>query len=308
MKTLLTCAVLSLALSACQSKKASSSKSSKSRPTTATQDAGNPERKSAAIDAAPPDSGQATGRDKSILIPGGPYTSCLGCPKADQLVYHIDAFRIAQDEVTSGEYQACVAAQKCRTVEPSSDPQRPVVNVTWQDADHYCRFVGGRLPTATEWRKAAFPADPAQDGFGPMMSSKYDPCMVLVIGGHGDEPCTKGVRRTEPDVVSGKNPAMDFNNRFDRAVHGDGVVYDMFGNVAEWVSDWYSVRTFLTPTSLVNPKGAPAEDSTEKMICGGSFSANVGLLGGFCRPVDLKLDYSDVGFRCAWRTHNASLP
>lgn len=174
----------------------------------------------------------------------------------------------------------------------------PVVGVTWADADNYCRFVGGRLPTATEWRKAAFPAVPGQDGVGPMMGSKYDPCMVLVIGGHHDKPCEN--RWTEPVIISAKDASRDFSNQFDRASHDDGLVFDLFGNVAEWVSDWYSFEEFVKPSTLNNPQGAAAKDSSEKTICGGSFAATEGLLEGSCRGLAPDRSYPDVGFRCAW--------
>ena len=182
----------------------------------------------------------------------------------------------------------------------ASEPDMPVVDVTWADADNYCRFVGGRLPTSAEWRKAAFPADITQDGVGPMISSKYDPCMVLIIAGHHDEPCKTGTRRNKPDVVSAKNPDREFNNYFDRASHPDGLVFDLFGNVAEWVSDWYSFKAFVQPTVMTNPQGGDAKDSTEKVVCGGSFAANEGLLEGGCRAMKPAEGYADVGFRCAW--------
>lgn len=300
MKHVLTYLALALTLAACKS----SSTTGEGQATSETPSTAKPTTPSlVSTDAAPPDARQPAtpaAPDTSVPIPAGPFKSCIICPKKHQYVFQIDAFRIAQSETTNGEYQACTTAGACRPVARTDNPDLPVVNVTWADADSYCRFAGGRLPTATEWSKAAFPDDPVQDQIGPMISSKYDPCMVLVIGGHHDEPCKKGIRHKAPVVVSAKDPDRDFDNRFDRAIHGDGLVYDLFGNVAEWVSDWYSLAEFAKPSTLDNPQGAKAEDSTEKTICGGSYSANVGLLGGFCRPLDPDKGYPDVGFRCVW--------
>lgn len=67
------------------------------------------------------------------------------------------AFAMGRDEVTGGEWRRCVAAGRCSAMgcdEEVSDAA-PARCVSWQQAEEYCGFVGGRLPTEAEWERAA---------------------------------------------------------------------------------------------------------------------------------------------------------
>jgi formylglycine-generating enzyme required for sulfatase activity len=68
-------------------------------------------------------------------------------------------FSILDDEVTYAQYQLCVANGSC---EPPGDwsyeeqgLNQPATNLNWFEAEAYCEWLGGRLPTEAEWEKAA---------------------------------------------------------------------------------------------------------------------------------------------------------
>lgn len=85
----------------------------------------------------------------------------------------------------------------------------PIVNVSWDDAQGYCTWAGGRLPTEAEWEYAAR-AGTREPRYGPLDEIAWY-----------DENT-----RCNPQPVRGKRP-----NAFG--------LYDMLGNVEEWVNDWY---------------------------------------------------------------------
>ena len=99
-----------------------------------------------------------------IAVPAGLFAS-----GPDQAEVDVPAFSIERTEVTNGRYEeflaACPRGSACGPRElPSywedrpylaSHRENPVVFVAWSEAASFCRWSGGRLPTAIEWEKAA---------------------------------------------------------------------------------------------------------------------------------------------------------
>ncbi len=148
---------------------------------------------------------------------------------------------------------------------------RPVVKVSWYEADAYCRWVGGRLPTEAEWEFAARGAAGRKYPWGDA-----EP---------GEEHANFRRRVGAPSPV-GVYP------------HGatEEGVYDLAGNVWEWCGDWFG--DYL-PEEQHDPSGPTA--GTSRVLRGGSYNrAARNLRGAFrsnSRP-EVRLGY--IGFRVVW--------
>lgn len=244
--------------------------------------------------------------DKIASVPAGSYVRGQTGSESDKVTIKVKAFRLDRDEVTAADYGACVKTGACKKPKfPSAQPDQPVVGVSWVDAQAYCKSAGGRLPTAAEWERAAFPPVPGQKGLGPM-HAKENLCTEINIGGLEDKKkCPKAskapwvVTRSRIPLEPGLVIADRSNIPSDK---GEAVIYDLYGNVAEWVSDWDSLpgqpEYFFKPKTTVDPVGPTT--GLNHLILGGSFAAMGGYQEGdmrFGRPTDR---FKDVGFRCAY--------
>ena len=143
----------------------------------------------------------------------------------------------------------------------------PVVHISYEDAQAYCKWTGRRLPTEAEWEYAARGKKTSTIYFWGDDRSELS---KMVNSWEGEFPVNNtledGFERTAP-VKS--YPPNDFG------------LYDMAGNVWEFVSDWYNIKYYeelvATNAEVVNPQGPdkaynPSQPYLqEKVIKGGSF-------------------------------------
>ncbi len=111
--------------------------------------------------------------EKRALIPAGEYS--LGsyyceeeqnnadwCNDEVPRKVRLEDFRIDKNEVTNADYRECFIAGVCEPAilhedrpEDFNKPNQPIVFVNWKDAETYCVWRGGQLPTETQWETAA---------------------------------------------------------------------------------------------------------------------------------------------------------
>jgi formylglycine-generating enzyme required for sulfatase activity len=233
-----------------------------------------------------------TGKDGApmVLVPAGEFM--MGSREDDKGArnderpahpVYLEDFSIDQYEVTTSRYATFFQKTKRTPPEHWSEQilkehgRKPVVGVDWDDAQAYCAWMGKRLPTEAEWEKSARGTDRRIYPWG----------------------------NTEPSqTLANFNHCCDFKNygaltdvgSFDRGKSPYGV-YDMAGNVLEWVADWYDENYYgMRPDR--NPKG-PSSGQYRVLRGGTWFNAPVDVRSAnrYWLPPSLRND--SLGFRCA---------
>ncbi|MEW6731087.1 MAG: formylglycine-generating enzyme family protein [Acidobacteriota bacterium] len=161
----------------------------------------------------------------------------------------VDKFLISRFEITNAQYSAfCQLTGRAMPDDPrwqgnyiKDYPNHPIVNITWQDAMDYCKWLSEltgqqvRLPTEAEWEYAA------QDSTAGTTLEKTQ-------------------YKQLPTTAAGLHTPSKFG------------LYDMLGNVWEWCLDWYDVQYYVTsPTQ--NPTGP--EQGQFRVLRGGSWADRV---------------------------------
>jgi formylglycine-generating enzyme required for sulfatase activity len=195
----------------------------------------------------------------------------------------LDRYAMDRYEVTTAHYAAFLVAMnrtspwQWETVDLALHGDRPVIGVTWEDAHVYCRWGGKRLPTEAEWEKAARGTDERPYPWG---NNTPTPALANFA---------LGARFSYAQVLMSVG-------QYQQGVSPYGL-FEMAGNVWEWVQDWYGGNFYETSPSR-NPPGP--EQGQFKVLRGGSWSDLPKYLltyGRFKLPPTTRNSYT--GFRCA---------
>jgi sulfatase modifying factor 1 len=219
--------------------------------------------------------------------------------EAPAAAVYLPAFAIDRAEVTVAAYGACVRARGCRPLPgvsawpaPAAGAQ-PVERASHDDAEDFCRWRGGRLPTEAEWEKAARGATPRQWPWGAAWSERR--------ANHGRAERLAPV--TGPDAAEETvDPADGFAGAAPPGSFPAGAspygALDMAGNVWEWTSGYFA-REPPQASTRFDPRGPPG--GSERTIRGGGYRSP---------PSDLRVTrrvglhpterMAGVGFRCAY--------
>ncbi len=194
-----------------------------------------------------------------VIVPSGSFTmgSDDASRDADEHPAHIVTiarFAVAKYETTFAEWDACADAGVCNAVSDGNwgRGNNPVINVSWADAQTYVRWLSQRtgkayrLLSEAEWEYVASGSTRTRFWWGDANPS----CGAAAPNGANFHPCN---RRTTPVGSYAANP------------YG---LYDVHGNVFEWVQDCYGLHYAVAP-----PDGAAFESSNcrTRVVRGGTW-------------------------------------
>jgi formylglycine-generating enzyme required for sulfatase activity len=227
-------------------------------------------------------------REEYVWIPPGHFN--MGCVANDKNcekdesprhpVTITKGFWMGQTEVTVNAYTRFAQDKKSKSMPPKPNygyksTDQPIVDVSWDQAKEFCEWVGGRLPTEAEWEYAARGnIDGEINGLGDNAREKAN-----FYGTKGN------------DKFDAAAPVKQFDrNGFQ--------LYDMLGNVWEWVNDVYDPMYYSQAPAgqnVVDPPG-PAMGK-DHVMRGGSWDSdpNKHLRLSIRRPGKAE---NNVGMRC----------
>jgi len=231
-------------------------------------------------------------REGMALIPAGCFEmgDAFAESNTNELPVHnvciTSDFYMDVHEVTNAEYADCVSAGGCTVPSNASSFSRfpyhgnpdydnfPVIYVSWEQADNYCAWAGKRLPTEAEWEYAAR---------GGLAGKRY-PWGDTISG-------TDANYSNSGDWWDNDTSRVEYHT-----VNGYGL-YDMAGNVWEWVNDWYQ-SDYYSVSPNIDPPGPVS--GTYRVMRGGSWNNLTSLLRvsfrGYGSPT---LQVDNRGIRCA---------
>ena len=220
-----------------------------------------------------------------IVLAGGLYT--MGSPanetgrgrdEGPQREVSISPFAMGKYEITFAQWDACLAGGGCNGYSPPDHGwgrgNRPVTNVSWEDAQSYLQWLNTeigaqryRLASEAEWEYAARAGVGAAYAYGPRVT------------------LTQATYRARQTTAAGEHEANAFG------------LFDVHGNVSEWVEDCYAPTYDLAP---IDGAAVQADDCRRRVYRGGGFADQAPVLRAAARRSaagDARLQ--GVGFRVA---------
>ena len=207
-------------------------------------------------------------KPKMVKLSGGTYQQGGSSGEAEQPVHQVTVkpFLMGQNEVTFAEYDQYIELTGGRR--PSDEnwgrEQRPVINVSWEDAKAYVKWLSQatgtqyRLPTESEWEYAARSGDKQERWAGTSKESELDQYVVFF----------QDVRNRTAEV--GTKHANGFG------------LHDLSGNVSEWVEDCWHQTYEQAPTDGSAWLDAGSGDCGRRVQRGGAW---------IYTPISLRVSY-----------------
>ena len=229
-----------------------------------------------------------------VVLPAGRFRmGCLSddaCSRLQKPVREvaIASFALSKHEVTFAQWDACVSGGGCGGHRPGDlgwgRADRPVVNVSWEDAQSYVSWLSRqtgeeyRLPTEAEWEYAARAGTTTKYSWGNEIGVNRANCRPTEEYGT----CGDRFEYTAPVGSFAANPWG---------------LYDMHGNVCEWVQDCWNDSYAGAP---MDGSAWLSGDCSRRVVRGGSWNYDPGNLRAAIRGrVTPGVRYNDCGFRVA---------
>jgi formylglycine-generating enzyme required for sulfatase activity len=215
-----------------------------------------------------------------VAVPHGPFLMGHGSAENPEHTVTLSDYWIYSTEVTNSQYAICVSQGWCTEPAAEDNPafedtaarNLPVVGVSYDQAQTYCGFAHGVLPTEAQWEKAARGTEGQDYPWG----EEAPACDLLNFD----------------NCLSGSNNVGSYGK--GKSPYG---ALDMAGNVYEWVADWYDALYYRD-----GPAGDPPgpQSGRARVIRSSGYRSNSSQAVVYARSFGAPTDHRpDLGFRCA---------